>query len=186
MATKKITLIYQLTNLSVNSPRATDIERKDEWIRSIQKKIPSGQSRYIKQTFEEYDPEVLNSRKFFEGVVIVYYAIQNKDILEGYPDSALLRDQRESLLNEILGYNPRMAKFLGQDRASTVDFREVQQWNLFLNIIKEEYFDPNGYEFPDSDEFWELATTLRSYDEAHKVSIKRLQESLRRKYKTND
>lgn len=179
--TQKITLISKITNREYTPPKTAEIERKDAWIREQQRTILNGAYKLIKTEYSLYDPEIDDMRRFFEGAITEYYVIQSRDILSGTPDSKLIKEGRDELLEAILGYDVRMAMLMKRERASTTDFKEVQQWLVFVNIIKEEFFDPNGYEFPNSDSFRQLAEQY-GREEAKAISINKLQESLRRKY----
>lgn len=183
--TQKLTLIAKITNREYFEPRQSEIERKDAWIREQQRTTLTGSFKLIKVEYSLYDPEIENMHKFFEGAIIPYYAIQTREILSGNPDSHILKECREELLEGILGYDVRMANIMKRERGSITDFKEVQQWLTFVNVIKEEFFDPNGYEFPDSDKFHEMAIQY-GRDEARAISIRQLQVSLNRKYANNE
>ena len=179
--TQKITLIAKITNREYIAPNNVEVERKDAWIRDLQRTTLKDTFRLMKIEYSLYDPEIEDVRKFFEGTVVLYYAVQSRDLLSGAPDTGMLKQCREELLNAVLGYDVRMARMMSRERASVTEFKEVQQWLVFINIIKEEFFDPNGYEFPDSDKFSELVMKC-GREEAKAISLRQLQLSLNRKY----
>lgn len=181
MRTKEINLVYKITQKEIIAPDEVEIERKNKWIESIQKTIPSDwEFQLIKVKYSLHNPAIEDTMKFFNGTVVTYFAIQNEDILTGTPDAGTLQRNREIILDAIMGYDVRLAKMIERKRASTTEFKEVQQWNTFLSTVKEELFDPSGYVFPDSEEFWKLSEEI-GYDQAKRVSITKLQQSLIRK-----
>lgn len=179
--TKEINLIYKITPNEVIAPDQVEIDRKDKWIKSIQQSIPSEwEYELIKVKYSLHNPAIEDMVKFFNGTVVTYYAIQNEEIMKGTPSTETIQRNRDIILDAILGYDVRLAKLIERKRASTTEFREVQQWYVFLETVKEELFDPSGYEFPDSEVFWKKAEEV-GYDQAKRISIEKLQQSLARK-----
>ncbi len=184
MRTSRITLFYQLTQTGIIPPVHVEIERKDNWIKEIQKTIEADwKPRIIKVIYEMFNPEIEKQRRFFEGAVIDYYAIQNSDILKGSPDTETHKKYREEILDEMLGYDFRTVNKIIRKRKSTTDFKTVQKWNTFLQTLEETLFDSAGYIFPDSENFWEL-TKKYGYDQAKRISIETLQAKLKKKYES--
>lgn len=181
MRTKEINLIYKVTQTSVIPPSHTELDRKERWIESIQKTVKSEwEYQLIKVKYAFHNPEVDDMLSFFNGTVVLYYAIQNEDMITGTPHSSVLKNYREKILDEMLGYDVRLAKLVQRKRASMTEFKEVQQLFTFINMVKEELFDPSGYEFPDSEEYWKLVEK-HGHVEAKRISIELLQKSLKRK-----
>jgi len=181
MRTKKIVLFYNVTQTEVFPPAVIEIERKNRWIKDVQKSVEADyKPKMIRNTYEEFDPEIENQWKFFNGTCVLYYAIQNMDMTKGLPDSKTLNLYREQLLDEMLGYNVELIDRTVRKRKSTTDFRSVQKWNTFLGELKENIFDNAGYKFPDSKEFWELVGKV-GYHEAKRISIEKLQTYLKSK-----
>ena len=127
-----------------------------------------------------FDPEVERQRRFFNGTCVKYYAIQNMDMIEGEPNNDTIKKYREELLDELLGYDVSLVHRTVRRRKSTSDFKTVQAWNKFLGLLEENIFDNAGYEFPDSQEFWELVRQ-HGYEEAERISLERLQANLKAK-----
>lgn len=178
MKTTEISLFYNLTPKAIVPPAAKEVERKDRWIKALQVMIPSEwQPFIIKVTYRLFNPEIENMVKFFNGVIVLYYAIQNMELTDKLPASKIVERYREDILDEMLGYDYHTMKKVLRKRTSTATFKDVQTWNTFINQIKEEIFDPAGYDFPDSEKFWELAKQ-HSYDEAKRISIERLQKKI--------
>jgi hypothetical protein len=182
MTTKKITLFYQVTQKEVTPPPILEIERKNRWVKDIQKTVEAEyKPKIIKTTYEEFNPEIENQWKFFNGTCVLYYAIQNMDCTgTSLPDNESLKMYRELLLDEVLGYDLKLVDRTIRKRKSTTDFRTVSRWNTFLKELQENVFDPAGYIFPDSKEFWELVKEV-GYEQAKKISIEKLQSNLRSK-----
>lgn len=179
MRTKSITLFYKLTQSEIFPPSITELERKDNWIKEVQKTIEADwKPLIIKVSYEMFNPEIEDMRKFFEGACVSYYTIQNEDMTENYPNSALLKQYREDILDEMLGYDYQGAKKIHRMRKSTTDFKEVAMWNKFLKTLQETLFDSAGFEFPDSKEFWELVK-VHGYEEAKKISVQKLQNLIK-------
>ena len=177
----KISLFYNLTPTDIVPPSQKEIERKDQWIAVVQKMVEAPyKPLIIKVTYELFNPEIENQRKFFEGAVTPYYAIQNSDLREGLPDTNTLRQYREEILDEMLGYDFRTVNKVIRKRKSTADFKSVQAWNNFLNLVEETIFEAAGYTFPDSEHFWDLVKA-HGYDEAKRIAIEQLQSQLKKK-----
>lgn len=181
MATKKITLYYRASADEITAPPPDSIERKDSWLKGIQSMLLRKEFRIIKVTYELFNPEIENQRKFFNGPVVEYYALQNRDILSGEIPSILKKQAREQLLDSVLGYDVVMLDRTTRRRKSTTDFEHTQQWNDFLETLRETEFDPNGYEFPNSEDFWALSKVY-GYDKAKTMSIENLQKRISAKH----
>ena len=178
MRTKSITLFYKATQQEIVNPPIKDLERKERWIQEVQNSVEADYKPItIKVKYELFNPEVLDQIKFFNGTVIMYYAIQNEEMLGKIPDRAMLDDYRELILDEMLGYDLRVIKKTIRKRKSCSDFKTVQAWNNFLKKLEEDMFENSGYDFPDSEEFWELEAEV-GYEEAKKISIQNLQNRL--------
>ena len=181
MRTKSITLFYQVTQTEIIQPSITELERKDRWVKEVQKEVEADwKPLYIKTTYELHNPEIERQRRFFNGTCVKYYAIQNMDMHAGVPDNETIKKYREQLLDEMLGYDLVLVNRTVRRRKSTSDFKSVQAWNKFLNTLEETIFDNAGFEFPDSKEFWDLVKE-HGYDQAERISIERLQTNLQRK-----
>lgn len=181
MRTKKITLDYKVTQTEVFPPIAGELARKDEWLEEVKRSVPSEwEAKIVRVTYEMFDPEIQQQTKFFNGTVILYYCIQNEDMVEGEPDSTLLKRYREDILDEMLGYDYLGVKKLHRMRDSTTDFKTTQAWSTFLNTVEETLFDNAGFIFPDSTKFWELVKK-HGYDEARKISIRTLQTQMKQR-----
>lgn len=180
MATKKITLWYTATKSGIIPPPEKAIERKDAWLKVILASIAAEWTpMMIEVTYRLVNPEIEQQRKFFEGPVVEYFALQN----DGLPEE-LSADRRkiyrEEILDEVLGYNVQLLKREVRRRKSTTDYTDTQQWHDFLEEVKETIFEPNGYEMPDSKAFWELAKEV-GYEQAKTISIEKLRERLSKK-----
>lgn len=181
MKTSRITLFYSLTQKEVIPPATVEIERKDNWIKEIQRTIEADwKPLIVKVTYEMFDPAIEKQRRFFEGAVVDYYAIQNSDILKGTPDTETHKKYREEILDEMLGYDFQTVNKIIRKRKSTTDFKTVQKWNTFLQTLEETLFAHAGYEFPDSENFWEV-TKKYGYDQAKRIVIEQLQGRLAKK-----
>lgn len=184
MRTKKITLFYEITPSKVKPPSPEKLARKDEWIKEIQKTVPSEwDPKMVRVVYELYNPETQKIRKFFEGPVVEYFTIQTNDMLTGRPTRSQLDETRETLLSDALGFDVHLIGKIERRRKSTSDFTDTQEWNDLLNELKETHFEPNGYEMPDSDEFWKLSEAI-GYERAKEESIKNLQARLQKKLST--
>src|SRR3990167_9274976 len=127
MKTSKISLFYSLTPTKVIPPAEREVERKERWVKVMQKTVEAEwKPKIIKNTYELFDPEIENQKRFFEGAVVEYYAIQDMDLFEGKPDTSTLDKYREEILDESLGYNFQTINKILRKRKSTKDFKEVQ------------------------------------------------------------
>lgn len=186
MKTRKITLFYEITPTAVRPPTPEQLARKDEWLKEIQRSVPSEwDPKMVRVSYELFNPETQKIRKFFEGPVVEYFAIQTNDMLTGRPSRSQLDEVRETLLSDALGFDVHLIGKVERRRKSTSDFTDTQQWNDMLAELKETHFEPNGYEMPDSDEFWKLSEGI-GYERAKEESIKSLQQRLARKLSTGD
>lgn len=174
-------LFYEATQSEVKPPAERELERKDRWVKEVQRGVEADyKPEYIKVTYELHNPEIERQRRFFNGTCVKYYAIQNENMLEGVPDSPTLKKYRETILDEMIGYDLHLVKKVVRRRKSTSDFQSVQAWNKFLNTLEETIFDSAGYEFPDSKDFWELVKE-HGYEQAERISIERLQAKMKAK-----
>jgi len=184
MRTKKITLYYRVTTRQVIQPGPGEMERKESWLRILQSQVKSDwEPKTVRVTYEEYNPETDRQRKFFNGPVVEYWIIQMSDRLSGEVTSHEKKIGRETLLDKALGYEVELMDRKVRRRRSTTDFEDVQQWHDFLEELKETEFDPNGYEFPDSEYFWKMADAY-GYEKAKDEAIKGLQKRLSAKLST--
>lgn len=182
MKTRSITLFYSITQNEIKQPPQAELARKDEWIKEIQRTIPSDwEYEMVKVTYELFNPHIQDLQRFFNGTVVMYYAIQNEDMTEGEPSRELLEQYREEMLDELLGYDYKTVNKVVRKRKSTADFKSVQAWNNLVKLAQETLFENAGYEFPDSEAFWKLVTEI-GYDNAKVESMKRLQINLARKH----
>lgn len=168
------------------APSASELKRKDEWVKGVQNEIAKAtEQRTIKVTYEMHNPDIDKQMRYFNGPVVEYFTIQSTDMTEHRPQSAQLKQYREMLLLDMLGYDVELpdGRILRQ-RKSTSAFQSVAKWHTFLEEMKETYFDPNGYEMPDSEEFWELEAK-HGMDKATTMSIERLQRKLKKKLSTS-
>lgn len=181
MTTKRITLLYKLTQKEIVPPPARDVSRKDAWIAGLQKTVEADwKPLHIKVTYELFDPEVLQQMRFFNGVCVLYYAMQDLDMTEGEPDSRTIERYREDILDEMLGYDYQAVRKVLRKRKSTADFKSVQAWVNFLNTLEETIFESAGYEFPDSKEFLELEKE-HGHEQARGIMIKKLQDRIKKR-----
>lgn len=182
MRTKKIVLWYQvLPEKGVVPPNAAAIARKDQWLKEISEKVHADKRpTLIELTYRMVNPDTERQNKFFNGPVVEYFAIQNDNQLTGEVASDRLKRYRESILDEVLGYDIELIDRKTRRRKSTADFSNTQAWNDFLEEVRETLFDPSGFEFPDSGAFWELTKEV-GYDEARKSNIAKLQDRLKKK-----
>lgn len=181
--TKKISLFYILNGNEIAPPDPQALRRKDEWIKHLQSTIYGKSHRIVRVTYEVFNPEVEQMRKFFNGPVVEYFAIQSADILSGEV-SRFTRDKyRETILSDLLGYDVELVGRRERRRKSSGDFENTQQWHDFLESLRETKFDPEGYEFPDSEKFWEIAEK-HGYDQAKRIAIEELQKRLIAKNKS--
>lgn len=181
MRTSKVSIFYQITQTQVIPPAIREMERKDRWIKEAQKTVEADyKPKYIKVSYEIHDPDIERQRKFFNGTCVKYYTIQNENMVTGLPSNDLLKKYRETMLDELLGYDLVLVGKTVRRRKSTSDFKSVQAWNKLLNLAEETLFDSAGFEFPDSEVFWELVKA-HGYEQAERISIERLQTNLSKK-----
>lgn len=181
MRTKKIELLYTVGKTIITPPAKREVARKDAWVDELKKEALSDEKPVmVKLTYEVFNPEIQRMSRFFNGVCVLYFAIQNMEMLEGTPPNAILQQYREELLDEMLGYDYKTVNKVIRTRRSTTEFKGVQAWHTFLTTLEETIFDSHGYFFPDSGEFWELAR-LHGHDQAQGISVKKLQAKLRSK-----
>jgi len=181
MRTKKITLYYSVTQTQVIPPGPGELQKKEKWLEMLKSTVKSDwEPKTVRVTYQEYNPEVDQQRKFMNGPVLEYWIIQSQDILDGDVSPELKRKGRETLLDRTLGYDIELLEGKARRRRSTTDFEDTQQWHDFLEMLKETEFDPNGYEFPESEYFWKLAEGY-GYEKAKEVAIKKLQEKMKLK-----
>lgn len=183
MITKKLSLFYTIRPHDIENPDSISVQRKEKWIQEIQKTVKSAwEPKMIRVTYELFNPEIERLRRFFNGPVILYYAIQNQDsVSEETPNT---NEYREQILDDALGYDVTLPNKTIRKRKSTSDFTSVQKWNDFIAMIKETQFDNAGYEFPDSEEFWKLEEQY-GYEKAKEISIKKLKERVAKKLSTH-
>ncbi len=178
MITKSVTLYFKINPKEIIEPPRESMVRKQEWIKEIQKTIPSAwESKIIKVTYSLHNPEIEQQSKFFNGTVVDYYAIQSQDILSGDIPQITRQQAREQLLDSVLGYDVVMLTKTTRRRKSSADFINTQQWNDFLESLRETEFEPNGYKFPDSEAFWKLAKE-HGFDQAKEISIEQLRKRM--------
>ncbi len=179
--THELSLFYELSQKEIKPPELREIERKERWLKEVQKTVEADwKPKIIKVTYKIFDPEIERQRRFFEGAVVKYYCIQNEDMLTGEPSSELLKRYRLDILDQVLGYDVHLHNRIVRERKSTTDYKTVAAWNKFLNLLEETIFDAAGYEFPDSKEFWELVKA-HGYTEAERISVENLQMKLSKK-----
>jgi len=179
MKTKKITLYYSVTSREVKAPGPGDMNRKDYWIKELQSTVQSDwQPKTVRVTYEVYDIEVDKMRKFLNGPVIEYWIIQSQEIHTGDIDSRTKKLGRETLFDKALGYDVQLVNGSARRRRSTADFTQVQEMHDFLEMLRETEFEPNGYEFPDSEYFWKMSDAY-GYDGAKGEALKQLQSRMR-------
>lgn len=181
MSKKEIKLYYELTQDKITPPSKEALERKDKWIEDKQRQVEAEwKPKKIEVKYREINREVDKMRKFFNGAVVVYWAIQQADMVDELPTKEHIERARETLLTEALGYEVELWDRTETRRKSTSDFIEEQEWYDFLETLSETEFEPNGYEFPDSKKFWDLAEKV-GYTKAKEVSIEKLQNKIRKK-----
>ena len=182
MRTHKIAIFYEVTQQAIKPPAIRELERKDRWIKEVQKSVEADwKPLYIKTTYEIHNPDIEKQRKFFNGTCVKYYAIQNENFTSGVLPNEVLKKYRETMLDELLGYDLELVGKTVRRRKSTSDFKSVQAWNKLLNLAEEVLFEPAGFEFPDSKEFWELAKQ-NGYEQAERIAIQTLQARLIKKH----
>lgn len=175
MKTKKITLYYNVTPSKIIPPSKGELDKKEYWLAEVQATVPSEwQSKTVRVTYELYDIDVDKMRKFLNGPVIEYWIIQSQEIHSGEISPSIKKKGRETLFDRALGYDVQMIDGKARRRRSTADFTQVQEMHDFLEMLRETEFEPNGYEFPDSEQFWKMAEAY-GYDRAKGEAIKALQ-----------
>lgn len=137
----------------------------------------------VRVTYELFNPEVIQQNRFFNGPVVDYFAIQSAEIRSGEVSRLTHNQYRETLLSDALGYEIELVGRKERRRKSTTDFKSVQRWHDFLETLRETVFEPNGYEFPDSEHFWELAKK-HTYEQAKVIAIEQLQKRMVAKLST--
>ncbi len=178
MKTKAITLFYKVTQKEVIAPPQVELARKDEWLRQLQGSIPSDwEYELIKVTYEMFNPHIADLQRFFNGTVVMYYCIQNEDMITGEPTPQMLQQYREEMLDELLGYDYKTVNKVIRKRKSTTELKSVQAWNNLVKLAQETLFENAGYEFPDSEQFWEMVKKI-GYDNAKVESRIKLQNNL--------
>lgn len=182
MRTRKITLWYTIDRDGKLVPLKEEaVARKETWLKELGKRARADQSpMMVAVEYRLSNPEVERIRKFFNGPVVEYYAIQNDNVLTGEVAPERLKRYREQILDEVLGFDVELLDRTVRRRKSTADYTDTQDWTDFLETLKETLFDPNGYEMPDSKAFWDLAKSI-GYDQARAVNIQKLQERLQKK-----
>lgn len=178
--TSQITLFYKITQKQLHSPDARELERKKRWTLAVQRTVEDdNKPKIIKVTYSVHNPQIEKQRRFFEGPVVKYYCIQNEDMTDTLPSTTLLTVYRIDILDQVLGYDVHLHNRVIRERNSTTKFKEVQDWNRLLKTIEETIFDAAGYDFPDSENFWELVKK-HGYEEAERISIEKLQNKLKK------
>lgn len=182
MNTKKITLYYGVTPKELIPPNAIDIERKNKWVEQVQYTVPSEwEPKTIKVTYELVNPEVDQQRKFFNGPVVRYWFLQSQ---EREMTPKLKKQARTTLLDQVLGYDVELLDgSKTRERKSTKDFTDTQQWHNFLETLRETEFEPNGYEFPNSEDFNRLSK-IYGHAKAEQISVEQM--LIRREKKSTD
>lgn len=181
MKTKKITLYYSVGTREITPPGPGELERKDQWLRQVQAEVPADwKPTMIRVTYQIYNPEITQQRKFLEGPVVEYWLIQSQDLADHEPTPAEKKKARETLLDKVLGYDVELIDRTVRRRRTTTDFTETQQWHDFLETLRETEFEPNGYEFPDSEYFWQQVQAY-GYEKAKGIVLTQLRDRLKAK-----
>lgn len=180
MKTKKIILYYSVTTRKVLPPKESAMQRKEEWLRMVQASVPSDyEPKQVKVTYQLFNPEVEQQRKYFNGPVVEYFGIQHEDKYDGRLTTEQKKLYRETILDWALGYDvPIMGGKMIRRRKSSSDFVETQQWSDFLNTLQETIFDQHGFEFPDTKEYFKLAEAY-GHEKAKTIAIEQLQRRMR-------
>ncbi|MCK4609448.1 MAG: hypothetical protein KAT71_08195 [Gammaproteobacteria bacterium] len=153
MSNKKITIYYTVgVDGTISKPVATIAKRlADFWAFAKRMAREGMQEGIVRAEYMMVWGDVLRRRKFFEGAIVPYYAIQT---LERMPAPDEIRQFRLQILKELLGYSYTQPKGLNgagelkEDRVSTTAFNE-QQWDDFFEVIDHTLFAPNGFMYPD-------------------------------------
>ncbi len=180
MTTKKLALFYQLTQKEVIPPSTKELERKDKFIKQVQKSVEvEYKPKMMKVTYEVFNPELNEMRKFFHTCV-KYYAIQNMGLTDRDLSTEEYKQYREELLDELLGFDFHTVNKVIRKRTSTSTYKEAEEWHTLLKELQETVFDSSGYTFPDSKTFWRQVSVL-GYSKAQGIAIKSLQNKLKKK-----
>ena len=130
----------------------------------------------IRLAITDDEPIGTQKRRFFEGAVVPYFAIQN--FIDGAPMPD--KEARKTLIYE---FNPDyVIKLDGTKKrtgGSTKKFND-DGFRIFLERI-EGYFQQNGYEYPSSVEFKEWEKTAPLVDEEF-PPLARLKELAKNKF----
>ena len=183
MKNKKISLFYEINKKQIIPPKPEILERKEEWIKEVQQELPEKGRCVVRLTYEIYNAEIKRQLAFFNGPVMQYYVIQSTDSLDTLPERAEIARWREQLLDDSLGYDLPLINRTVRRRKSTADFKTTQKWHDFLERLREDHFEAQGYEFPVSDEFLEMESK-HGTEKAQAIMISQLQDRLRRKLST--
>ena len=122
--------------------------------------------------------DIVRRRKFFEGAVVKYYAIQS---LGRMPSNDEMRKWRITILDEMLGYSylrPKGLKGAGEnkkDRVSTTAFNE-QEWDDFFELTDAVLFAPSGYMFPSRAVYADMVADVK--DGGKGMSVEQATEAL--------
>lgn len=178
--TKRVVLMYTVTQSEVIPPPQKERDRLNKFYDQVKRSVKADyEAKYMKVTHEVINPEVENLRSFFHTCV-KYYAIQNEGLTEREPTTEEFQQYREEILDELLGYDYQTVNKVIRKRPSTSDYKDTQPWLTLLGEMEETIFAQAGYDFPDSKRFWEL-TKQYGYTKANDISIKQLQEKLKRR-----
>jgi len=181
MITKKISLFYEVTGKEIVPPDQGNIDKKDKWLKEVQNSVEAEwKPKVIKVTYELFNPETESQRKFFEGAVVDYWLIQSQEDINIEITPGLHKKARNTLLDNILGFNVSLMNRIVRRRRTTTDFIDTQKWHEFLETVRETEFEPNGYEFPNSKYFNELSDKY-GYDKAKGVALDELRKKLYKK-----
>jgi hypothetical protein len=184
MKTKEISLYYEVLKAEIIEPPVESLERKNQWIKGVQESVEADwKPKMIKVTYSEYNPDVEKQRKFFNGAVVEYWIIQTLEHTE--ISSRIKKEARETLLDNLLGYDIKLLTGQSRRRRSTTDFNTTQKWFDFLETVRETEFEPNGFEFPDSKYFWKLVSSY-GYGKAKEIVTKNLQRKLKARLSTGE
>ena len=151
MAFRDLKVLWEV--LKDGSIKKTQDVRQQEiqknWWNRVKKSVKSEwEPVLVRGTFEVLDEEVEKLRKFFEGAIVPYYAIQNEG---GEVGSETVKLYRELLWKEILGFELELPDgSILHKRKSSKTLKKVQDWLDKIEELKVEIFDKNGYIFPDS------------------------------------
>lgn len=185
MRTRKIKLYYQLTPKKIFQPPEAAMQRKNDWIAEIQRTIPDDKDwKTIEVQYRLFDPHVEQQRKFFNGPCVDYWLIQSQQILSGEVPRLMHDQARETILSSVLGYDVHLINRTERRRKSTSDFSDTQEWNDFLETLRETEFEPQGYEMPDSEHFWELQKKY-GYNQARGMAIEQLRDRIIKRLSTS-